>query len=212
MNDRGFRAAHTVIQITRYPLLVVLSGPSGVGKTTVTNALVQQGWDGHVVVTVTTRRPRDSEQDGVHYHFRTQEEFQRLIERGDLLEHAEVHGNWYGVPAWTVREKLAEGTDIILTIDPQGAQHIRERTHEALFVFLAPESLDDLIERVEARAADTPEQKTLRLLNSEREMAEMPKYDYVIVNRRGRQAEAVACLRAIVQAEHARVIPRRPRV
>ncbi len=200
------------IQVPRYPLLVVLSGPSGVGKTTITNALVEQGWTGHVVVTVTTRRPRAGEQDGVHYHFRSQAEFQALLERNELLEHAEVHGNWYGVPATPVRTKLAQGTDTILTIDPQGAQHIRERTQDAVFVFLAPESLEDLVERVEARGADSPEQKTLRMLNAEREMTELPKYDYVIVNRSGRIAQSVEQLRAIMDAEHCRVNPRQPRV
>ena len=199
-------------QVTRHPLLVVLSGPSGVGKTTITNALVEQGWDGHIVVTVTTRRPRPGEQDGVHYHFRTQEEFQRMVEQGELLEHAEVHGNWYGVPATTVRQKLSEQVDTLLTIDPQGAEHIRERTQDAVFIFLAPESLDALVERVEARASETPEQKTLRLLNAEREVAALPSYDYLIVNRQGQLEDAVAHLRAILLAEHCRVHPRLPRV
>ncbi|MBF6589362.1 MAG: guanylate kinase [Ktedonobacterales bacterium] len=200
------------IQGRWYPLLVVLSGPSGVGKTTITRALVEQGWGGHVVVTVTTRRPRRGEVDGVHYHFRTPEQFQQMLEQNDLLEHAEVHSNWYGVPATTVRERLAAGKDVILTIDPQGAQTIRERTQGAIFVFLAPESLDELVQRVRARDSETPEQKTLRLLNAEREMAELPKYDYLIINRRGRLAEAVAHLNAIMLAEHSRVQPRQSRV
>jgi guanylate kinase len=200
------------IQVRRYPLLLVLSGPSGVGKTTITSALKTQGWTGHVVVTATTRRPRAGEIDGVHYHFRTPEQFQRMLEQNELLEHAEVHGNWYGVPATPVREKLAQGIDIILTIDPQGGQSIRERTQGAVFVFLAPESLDELVERVEARGAETPEQKTLRLLNAEREMAELPKYDYLIINRSGRLEEAVEHLKAIMLAEHDRVEPRQPQV
>lgn len=200
------------VPVKWYPLLLVLSGPSGVGKTTVTKALVDQGWPGHVVVTATTRRPRAGEIDGIHYHFRTPEQFQRMLEEGELLEHAEVHGNWYGVPATPVREKLVAGRDVILTIDPQGAQTIRDRVRGAVFVFLAPESLDELVERVEARGTETPEQKTLRLLNAEREMAELPKYDYLIINRHDRQAEAVEHLRAIMRAEHCRVAPRRPQV
>jgi guanylate kinase len=200
------------VEVKRYPLLLVLSGPSGVGKTTITKALIEQGWGGHIVVTATTRRPRTGEQDGVHYHFCTPEEFQRMLAQNELLEHAEVHGNWYGVPATPVREQLARGRDIILTIDPQGAQTIRERTQGAVFIFLAPESLDELVERVEARGTESPEQKTLRLLNAEREMAELPKYDYVILNRSGRLAEAVEQLKAIMLAEHSRVAPRQPRV
>jgi len=108
------------VQLKRCPLLIVLSGPSGVGKTTITGSLVDQGWQGHVVVTATTRKPRAGELDGIHYHFRTMQQFQHMVETNDLLEHAEVHGNWYGVPATPVREQLAAGRDVILTIDPQG--------------------------------------------------------------------------------------------
>lgn len=194
------------------PLLIVLSGPSGVGKTTITQALVRQGWPGHVVVTATTRRPRPGEVDGVHYHFRTAQEFQRMIEVGELLEHAEVHGNWYGVPASPVRAHLARGTDVILTIDPQGARTIRGRTKGAISVFLVPESLDELVERMNQRDTDTAEQRALRLLNAEREMAELPSYDYMIVNRQGHLDDAVTTLRAIMAAEHCRVAARCPEV
>lgn len=189
-------------------LLIVLSGPSGVGKTTVTDALKAEGWPGYVVVTATTRRPREGEVDGVHYLFRTVQQFQEMVRNGELLEHAEVHGNYYGVPAAPVREQLARGRDVILTIDPQGAATIRRRTRNAVFIFLAPESVDDLVERVELRGQDTPEQRALRLLNAEREMAELPNYDYLIVNRRGCLADTIAEFKAIVQAEHSRVEPR----
>ena len=192
------------------PLLVVFSGPSGVGKTTVTNELVRQGWSGHIVVTATTRRPRPGEVDGVDYHFRSQHEFQRMLEQGELLEHAEVHSNWYGVPATPVREKLAQGIDVLLTIDTQGARTIRARTQGAIFVFLAPRSLDELVERLNVRGTDTPEQRTLRMLNAEREMAELEKYDYVIVNQQDHLAESIEELRAILRAEHCRVHPHRP--
>ena len=194
----------------RTPLLVVFSGPSGVGKTTVTNELVRQGWGGHIVVTATTRRPRPGEVDGRDYHFRSQHDFQQMLERGDLLEHAEVHGNWYGVPATPVREKLAQGIDVLLTIDTQGARTIRARTQGAIFVFLAPRSLDELVERLNGRGADTPEQRTLRMLNAEREMAELSQYDYVIVNQQDRLDDSIAQLWAILRAEHCRVHPKRP--
>ena len=192
------------------PLMFVLSGPSGVGKTTLTQALVRGGWHGYVVVTATTRRPRPGEVDGVHYHFRTAREFQHMIESAELLEHAEVHGNWYGVPTSQVREQLAAGNDVLLTIDPQGAQTIRERTRGAISVFLVPESVDELVERMNQRATDTAEQRALRLLNAEREMAELHKYDYRIVNRQDRLEDAVSQLRAIITAEHCRVQQRRP--
>lgn len=208
----GAGAGSVPIQVARCPLLIVLSGPSGVGKTTITQALVRQGWTGHIVVTATTRRPRAGEVDGVHYHFRTAQDFQRMIEQGELLEHAEVHGNWYGVPASPVRAQLAAGVDVLLTIDPQGARTIRQRTKGAVSVFLAPESLDELVERMNQRDTDTAEQRALRLLNAEREMAEMPSYDYAIVNRQGQLDDAVATLRAIMTAEHCRVAPRCPEV
>jgi len=199
-------------QVKRCPLLVVLSGPSGVGKTTITKALVAGGWTGHVVVTATTRRPRPGEVDGIHYHFRTTQQFQQMQERGELLEHAEVHGNWYGVPAAPVREQLAAGVDVILTIDPQGAQTVRRRTKGALFVFLAPESIDELVRRVHQRGQDSPEQRALRMLNAEREMAELPTYDYLIVNRQDRLRDAIEQLMAILAAEHCRIEPRCPEV
>lgn len=200
------------IQAPRCPLLVVLSGPSGVGKTTLTQALVRSGWRGHIVVTATTRRPRPGEVNGVHYHFRTAQEFQQMIQDGELLEHAEVHGNWYGVPAGPVREQLAAGVDVILTIDPQGARTIRERTKGSMSVFLVPESLDELVQRMNRRSYDTAEQRALRLLNAEREMAELPSYDYLIVNRQGHLDEAVRKLETIMSAEHCRVHPRCPEV
>ncbi len=135
-----------------------------------------------------------------------------MLQRNELLEHAEVHGAWYGVPAEMVRERLHIGQDVILTIDPQGAQTIRAKTHDAIFIFLAPESLDVLTRRVDNRGHDSPEQRALRMLNAEREMAELSKYDYVIVNREGRLDEAASQLEAILWAEHSRVSPRRPRL
>lgn len=180
------------------------------GKTTVTKALVEQGWGGHIVVTATTRRPREGEVDGIHYLFRTTQQFREMIERGELLEHAEVHGNLYGVPATPVREQLAAGRDVILTIDPQGAKTVRMKTSGAVFVFLAPESLDELVERMNQRGQDTPEQRALRLLNAERELAELPMYDYLIVNRQGRLRDTVEQLKAIMLAEHCRVAQRVP--
>ena len=200
------------VPVKTCPLLVVLSGPSGVGKTTVTQALVEQGWSGYIVVTATTRRPREGEMDGVHYHFCTHQQFQQMIQTGQLLEHAEVHGNQYGVPSTPVREQLAANRDVILTIDPQGAYTIRQRTKGAVFIFLAPESISDLTSRLDMRGQDSPEQRALRLINAEREMAQLPSYDYVIINRRERLQDAIEQLRAIMLAEHCRVNPHCPEV
>ena len=162
------------------------------------------------MVTAPTRRPRPGEIDGVHYHFRTPQQFQQMIEENELLEHAEVHSNSYGVPAGDVREHLNAGVDVILTIDPQGAQTVRRRVRGAIFVFLAPESIEELVERVNQRGQDSPEQRALRLLNAERELAQAPSYDYLIVNRAGHLSETVEQLKAIMLAEHLRVEPRIP--
>jgi guanylate kinase len=135
-----------------------------------------------------------------------------MIETGELLEHAEVHGNWYGVPATPVRAQLAAGVDVLLTIDPQGARTIRQRTRGAVSVFLVPESLQELVDRMNQRDTDTAEQRALRLLDAEREMAELPTYDYMIVNRQDQLDEAVATLLAILAAEHCRVGARCPEV
>lgn len=205
----GLRERDGVIRMPHAPLLVILSGPSGVGKTTLTKELVEQGWPVHVLVTVTTRRPREGEVHGVHYHFTSPQEFHRMIERGELLEYAEVHGNWYGVPIRPVREQLAAGRDVILTIDPQGAQTIRQKTSGGVYIFMAPENLHQLVERVTARGQDSPEQRMLRLLNAEREMGEVSKYDYLIINRQDHLDETVERFKAILLAEHSRVHPRK---
>ncbi|MGO8950997.1 MAG: guanylate kinase [Ktedonobacterales bacterium] len=202
----------TSVPVKTCPLLMVLSGPSGVGKTTITRALVEQGWSGYTVVTATTRRPRDGEIDGVHYHFCTHQQFQQMVQTGQLLEHAEVHGYQYGVPAAPVRDQLAANRDVILTIDPQGAHTIRQCTKGAVFVFIAPESIADLTSRLDLRGQDSPEQRALRLINAEREMVQFPSYDYIIINRRERLQEAIDQLRAIMLAEHCRVNPRRPEI
>src|SRR5258708_39373686 len=129
------------VQVKLCPLLLVLSGPSGVGKTTVTKALHNQGWSGHVLTTATTRRPRESEIPGVDYHFLTVEEFHRMVEAGAFLEYAEVHGNRYGTPAAPVHEKLAAGADVIHKIGPQGAHGGRAPRRDARFGLLGPEAL-----------------------------------------------------------------------
>lgn len=208
VNTPDMQHTNELIRVPYAPLLIVLSGPSGAGKTTLTRALIEQGWSGHVLITTTTRRPRPGETEGIHYHFCTPQRFQQMMRAGEFLEYAEVHGNWYGVPAAPVREDLAAGKDVILTLDPQGAQTIQARMNGAILIFVAPESLRQLTERVHTRGVDSAEQRTLRLLNAEREMAELPHYDYLIVNPAGNHQEAVDRLKAILLAEHSRVHPR----
>ena len=189
-------------------LLFVLSAPSGAGKDTVINALKQQGMDFYVVASVTTRAPRPGESEGKPYHFVSLEKFEQLMAQGELLEYANVHGNWYGQPRQAIRDNLRAGRDVLLKIDVQGAATIRRKVPEAIFIFLVPSSLEELAERLTNRHTETEAERTRRLTDARKELAEKDWYDYVIVNRQGHLQEAVDQLRAIMLAEHARTHPR----
>lgn len=186
-------------------LLFVLSAPSGTGKDTVIRRLREQGVPIHVSVSVTTRAPRPNEIDGVHYHFISREEYDDLLAQDELLEHAEVHGNWYGVPRKPAREWLATGEDVLLKIDVQGASTVRKKVPNAIFIFLAPESIDDLNRRLIARHSETPAERARRLADASKELKQQVWYDYLVVNRHGRLDEAVEQVKAIITAEHCRV-------
>ena len=194
---------------TRQALLFVLSAPSGAGKDTVINTLKQQGMDFYVVPSVTTRAPRPGESEGNPYHFVSQETFDRLVEQGELLEHAKVHGNWYGQPRKPIRDNLAAGRDVLLKIDVKGAATIRSKVPNAIFIFLIPGSLEELAQRLSARQTETEEELQRRLADARAELAEQHWYDYVIRNQQGHLQEAVDYLRAIMMAEHCRVHPRK---
>lgn len=186
-------------------LLFVLSAPSGTGKDTVIRRLREQGVPIHVSVSVTTRAPRPNEIDGVHYHFISREEYEDLLAQDELLEHAEVHGNWYGVPRKPAREWLATGEDVLLKIDVQGASTVRKKVPNAIFIFLAPESIDDLNRRLIARHSETPAERARRLADASKELKQQVWYDYLVINRHGRLDEAVEQVKAIITAEHCRV-------
>ena len=189
-------------------LLFVLSAPSGTGKDTVINALKQQGLDFYVVASVTTRPPRPGESEGNPYHFVSYEKFEQLIAQDELLEYANVHGNWYGQPRQPIRANLRSGRDVLLKIDVQGAATIRRKVPEAIFIFLVPSSLEELAQRLANRQTETEEERIRRLADARLELAEQHWYDYVIVNRQDRLQEAVDHLRAIILAEHSRTHPR----
>jgi len=193
---------------TRQGFLFVLSAPSGAGKDTVINTLKQQGMDFYVVPSVTTRTPRPGESEGHPYHFISKETFEQLVSQNELLEYANVHGNWYGQPRKLIRDTLSAGRDVLLKIDVKGAATIRSKVPDAIFIFLIPGSLEELTQRLTGRQTETEEELRRRLADARKELAEQHWYDYLITNRDGHLQEAVDCLRAIMLAEHCRVHPR----
>ncbi len=195
------------------PLLVVLSGPSGVGKDAVLARLRElmraedDPW--HITVTATTRPQRPNEHDGVDYIFVTEETFRRMIDRDELLEYAEVYGNLYGVPKEQVEQALDRGRDVIIKADVQGAATIKKIAPEAVFVFLAPPNMEELASRLRLRMTESPGALKLRLETAQNEMAEVPKFDHTVVNHNGRLDEAVREIRELVERERRRRSARR---
>jgi len=187
-------------------LLVVVSGPSGVGKDTIIEALRQRPRDPdyHYVVTCTTRSPRPGEVDGVSYHFLTRARFAALRDAGAFLESADVHGNWYATPRAEVRRALATGHDVILKIDVQGAAAVKSLVPDALLVFVVPPSLQALFRRLRARATETAEELELRQRNAAIELARAGDYDHVVVNEDGQVERTAARIDEIIRAERKR--------
>jgi guanylate kinase len=194
------------------PLLFVLSGLSGVGKDSVLNGLKRSGYPLEFIVTVTTRARRPGERDGLPYRFVSGAAFQELIDTGQLLEWANVYDNRYGVPREPVRKALAEGKDVIVKVDVQGAVTIKKIVPQAVFIFLTASSLEELEPRLKGRRTETPEECELRLKTARRELEKLPLFDYLVVNRHGGLDRAVADVKAIIAAEKSRVHPREIRL
>jgi guanylate kinase len=194
-------------QSLKQGLLFVLSAPSGTGKDTVINALKERGMGFHVIASVTTRAPRPGEYDGHPYYFVDQEKFDSMVAHNELLEYARVHGNWYGQPLQQIKDHLQAGHDVLLKIDVQGAATVRKKLSGAIFIFLLPGSVEELVERLAARQTETEQERQRRLLDAQNELAQRDHYDYVIENRQGQLEEAVERLRAIMVAEHCRTQP-----
>jgi guanylate kinase len=187
-------------EITRRGLLLVLSSPSGAGKTTITRLLIERDRELSISVSVTTRAPRAGEVDGKHYHFIDAAAFERMVAAGELLEHAIVFGNRYGTPRAAVEAALASGRDIVSDIDWQGTQQLQESVRSDLVaVFVLPPSMAALEERLKTRAQDSAETVRERMAKSADEMSHWAEYDYVIVNRD--LERSVAQVQAILTAE-----------
>lgn len=191
-------------EMRRRGLLIILSSPSGAGKSSLAKRLM--AWDPTLKfsVSATTRQPRTGEQDGVDYYFKTHAEFEQLIADGGMLEHAEVFGNYYGSPQAPVEEAIAEGRDTIFDIDWQGGQQIRRSklAQDVVSIFILPPSIADLESRLRGRAQDSEEVIAKRMAQSRNEISHWAEYDYVIVNRDLDKAEEE--LKTILTAERAR--------
>lgn len=183
-------------------LLVVLSGPSGVGKGTVCSALRDISPDLVYSVSATTRAPRKGEQEGVNYFYKTREQFQQMIDQNELLEWAEYVGNYYGTPRSFVKETLSSGKDIILEIEVQGALQVKERFPEGVFIFLLPPSLSELENRITTRGTESEETIRSRMSTAIDELKLIEHYDYAVVNDQIEQA--CSRIQAIITAEHCR--------
>jgi guanylate kinase len=186
-------------------LLVVLSGPSGAGKDAIITALQASGFPLTKVVTATTRAIRPNEVPGKDYHFLSADEFARWRQTGKLLEWAEVYGTPYGTPVEDVRRALVADETVLLKIDVQGAAQIKQKAPNAVFIFVGPGSFEELLQRLRRRGTETEEQYQRRVQQAREELAQLPFYDYLVINRQGDLARAVQQVEAIITAERLRV-------
>lgn len=185
----------------QHPLLIVISGPSGAGKDAILDGLEERGHEFHRVITCTTRAPRAGESDGVEYFFLTDAEFDDLVATDGLLEHAEVYGHRSGVPRQQVLAALASGRDVVVRTDVQGAATIKQRMPDAVLVFVAPTSLDELEARIRARGSDDEERIQRRLRTARTEMSRQSAFDHVVTNAPGKLTESIDTVVDIIARE-----------
>jgi guanylate kinase len=187
------------------PLLIVISGPSGVGKDSVLEVMKSRGLPFHFVITATTRAPRPDEKDGVDYYFLSEDEFARMIDEGQLLEYAVVYQDYKGIPKSQVREALASGKNVIMRVDVQGAETVRKLAKDALLIFLTPQNEEELINRLKKRNTETKESLKLRIATTRQEYNKIGIFDYIVVNKDDMLDETVDNIEAIIKAEQQRV-------
>ena len=190
------------------PLLVVLSGPSGVGKDAVLARMSELGRPFRYVVTATTRPKRAGEKNGVDYHFFSRKEFQQMLDEHQFLEWAIVYGNYYGVPKDEITLALSKGVDVIVKVDVQGAATIKKILPQAVFIFLMPPSMEELEKRLRKRLSESSTDLALRLKRAKEETKSLPLFDYAITSRQEKLDDVVFQIDAIIAAEKCRVKPR----
>lgn len=191
-----------------HPLVVVISGPSGVGKDTLVEQLKARGMPFHFVVTATSRPPRPGEVHGEDYIFVSQEKFEGMIANGELLEHAIVYGQYKGIPKSQIQQALASGSDVVMRLDVQGASTVKQLMPEAILIFLSATSEEELIQRLQARRTESEEQLRRRIETARAEMEQIGTFDYVVINATCQLDTAVDQTLSIIEAEHHRVHPR----
>lgn len=189
--------------VTRKGILFIISGPSGVGKGTIKDAVLEKINDMQVSISATTREPRSGETNGRDYFFVNEHRFQQLIDNDELLEYANVYNNMYGTPRQFVEENLNRGQDVMLEIDIQGAFQVKLRKPEGVFIFIAPPSIEELSLRLAARGKDTQKSIELRLAACKWEMEQVKHYDYVVLNHELKNAVDKVC--SIITAERCKV-------
>lgn len=198
-----------LIQHQIKPLLIVISGPSGVGKDSVVNCMAERKLPFHFVITATTRPPREYETHGKDYFFYSKDEFADMIERGELLEYAIVYNDFKGIPKSQVRDAFNSGKDVVMRLDVQGAATIRDLYPEALLIFLITGTEEELENRLKYRKSEKPEELKLRIATARQELKRVVDFDYVVENRDSMLDKTVDTIEAIITAEHHRVIHRK---
>ncbi len=191
------------------PLLIVISGPSGVGKDSIVQRMKEREFPFHFVVTATTRARRENEVHGRDYWFVSKEEFARMIEENELIEYAIVYGDYKGIPKAQVREALDSGKDVVMRLDVQGAETVRKLAPEALLIFITCENEEELERRLRERKTESADSLALRIATARKEFQRLDAFDYVIVNQDFHLDDTVEKVRAIIAAEHLRVHQRK---
>ena len=207
MKKSGYES-ESLFNITTKPLLIVLSGPSGAGKDSVLTRMKELDIPLEFIVTVTTRPRRPNERDNIDYHFISEASFQKMLQKKELLEWANVYGNWYGVPKQSVKQALDRGQDTIIKVDIQGATTIKKILPQAVFIFLIPPSMPELITRLRQRNTESKTDFELRLKTAEQEIKKLPMFDYAVVNQQEQIDNVVSDIRAIITAEKLRLTPK----
>ena len=190
-------------------LLIVISGPSGIGKDAVVQGLQARELPVHFVVTATSRQPRENEVPGVDYFFYSKAEFEAMIEAGEFLEHAWVYSDYKGVPKSQVRQALDSGKDVVMRLDFQGAKTVHELSPDAILIFLTASNSDEWIQRLKNRRSESDEELALRIRTAKLEYDSLDIFDYIVVNQEGQLDRTLDIIENIISAEHHRVHPRK---